>query len=288
MVVPTVTGIDNLDNIQDSEFPLEYVPFYKGIPLYIKNGRIYITGYDIEVGNYQLIEDLKKLRNITHKVGFVIHLTINCGQYETPHLIPILLSHYLNLPEYTLYFTEVVIRHSFEKMKLDSRDANLQVLIEYNKEGKSNWVVNRPVVVATPRELFEWIEPQLIVDPNISGVTLYKPNAKYHCDFGLTEESLEVVNVDLLREEVFQIINIKSELHKYNRKDTANLATELIVVKDTSMYSIDLSEFDLPFRKSIWDKRNHLFGSEVKCEILTLPNATSPVIKRILLLGEDF
>jgi len=291
MIVPTLKGIDNLDNIPDELFPLYYMPFFKGLPLYIKDGRIKVNGTNELVKNYELGKELKFLRDLTHKIGFVIHLTFQYKNFKGNKLYEEVLNEYGQLPkDYKLQFTDVVIKHpkSLVKMKLDPRDANMWFIenaLKRENSIKPHWYFNRAYIAPTNKELYNYIEPRLIYDNDIAGVTLHKPKSSYHCGFANSE--VDIINIDLLREEEFTIINLKCKVLPYGKKDNASIVSELVISKGTSIYILDVSTLDMPTRKLMWDKRSLLYNKPAIIEVLTIPSSTSPIFKRIIRLGAE-
>lgn len=289
MIVPTLKGIDNLDNISEDLFPLYYIPFFKGIPLYIKDGRIRINGTEELVKNYELMEELKFFRTLTHKIGFVIHITFQSTSNKGNTVYNELLLPYGKLPNnYKLQFTDIVIKHpkSLIKMKLEQRDANLWFLeesLKREKIEKPHWYFNRAYIAPTSKELTELIEPRLIYDADVSGVTLHKPKSSYHC--GFSKEEVDSVNIDLLKEEEFTVIYIR-QVNVLLGKKKVDIASEIIVSKGSSIYTMDATILDFNTRKLIWDTRNFIYGKPILIEVLTIPTTTTPILKRILRIGE--
>lgn len=280
MLIPTLKGMEHLDNISKNIFPLYCSPYHKGINIFIHKGHVFLEETKQRITNADLLNSLTRIRLISRVANFKVFCTL-CTNTPLSEIINLLLNCSFNkLPaDCIIYLNDTVIEEHMTKMTAQTRVANVNHMLLHQITDKR--VKISPIeYVDDIKSLYKLIEPSLIKDEFCKGVTLMKHGCFYEEN---VPEKVSVINIDLTKTVDFEVKAVHEKYAFYGKKgNKEEIATSIVVVRNGNIYPIDLDELPLSVAKQIWEERSRVNNNTIKVEVLDTTSFYVPRIKKIL------
>jgi hypothetical protein len=277
MKVPIVTGIDIIDNIDDSLFPLHVAPFVGGTTVLIRHGVAVLESGRI-VTNTDFKQRFKYLFEASRKHNYTVHCIFSLGGlYEDGIRELMILTSQCSLPEEAkLYVDDLVIDCYSKKMIVQSR-IGLMVGLKYCYRNGNDIIFNMPIFVSNFKELCHTVEifEASSIPGVLNGVTILKDRGIY--TEGITED---ILSVDFKIFQYFQIVDVKSALKTGIGGYPITLADSLIVRDGKRIFSMSVTGKNEEFRTWLWSKRE-----TISDHIAVVVSFQSPTSEKPKILG---
>lgn len=281
MVVPVLEGIEHIEHMNKSSFPVHVAPYVDGVHLIFRHGIVHFRDNGVIIRNVFLNECFRSLLNISAKMHFTIHCTLKSSTMDNESIISALGNMTGMLPnDLHGYITDMVFDIFAGKMRAIARVANLSLISRYVTDKHID--ILKPVEVNSLKELHQLAEAYSSVNRHYAGITLFKATEVYQQGFVKVEEA-SVVSITFKKKFSYHIVGMDTETITY-RGAQIEVATALILHSSgNDVVKLDITgTYNAMFRSLLALNKLNYMSREVVFEGVELPSYTSPKYRTLI------